>query len=81
MKNALLALTLFAFIGTAAAHDGKDEKGKKSKKEACPTAMKASCSKEGTTAATPSCCMKKGAKTAAVKSAETMPAAPAFKSL
>ncbi|GAA3944576.1 hypothetical protein [Hymenobacter algoricola] len=76
MKNALLALALFAFVGTAAANDGKDEKGKKSKKEACSTAMKASCTKEGATAATPSCCMKKG-KTAAVKLAET----PVVKSL
>jgi hypothetical protein len=61
MKNALLALALFAFVGSAAAHDGKDDKGKKSKKEACSTEMKAHCSQEGASAATPSCCMKKDA--------------------
>ncbi|MCB2377108.1 hypothetical protein LGH70_05915 [Hymenobacter sp. BT635] len=83
MKNVLLALTLFAFVGTASAHDGKDEKGKKGKKEACSTEMKAQCASTGSTATTPSCCMKKGAKTASVKPAETTPAAitPVTKSL
>ena len=79
MKNALLALALFAFVGSAAAHEGeKDAKGKKAKKEACSTEMKASCVKTGATAGTPSCCMKKGTKTAAVTPA---PAATPVKSL
>ncbi|UOQ77326.1 hypothetical protein MUN84_00945 [Hymenobacter sp. 5516J-16] len=67
MKNALLALALFAFVGTASAHEGKD--GKKGKKETCAKA----------TAAGSSCCMKKGAKTASVTPAPA--AAPAVKSL
>ncbi|GAB3294043.1 hypothetical protein [Hymenobacter tenuis] len=67
MKNALLALALFAFAGSAVAHDGtKDGKAKKSKKEACTTEMKATCAKTGASAGTPSCCMKKDTKTAAV---------------
>ena len=73
-------LTRRAFVGTAAAHEGKDGKDKKGKKAACSTEMKAHCSKEGASAATPSCCMKKG-KTAAVKPADTLPAAAATKSL
>lgn len=60
MKNALLALALFALVGTAAAHDheGKaDKKGKKgAKKEACAMAGQAG-----------SCCAHKGAKTTAAK--------------
>jgi hypothetical protein len=53
MKNALLALTLVAFVGTASAHEGKH--GKKDKKETCT---------KGTAGS--SCCMKKSTKTAAV---------------
>ncbi|KUG08857.1 hypothetical protein [Solirubrum puertoriconensis] len=81
MKNALLALALFAFVGTASAHDGgKDAKGKKAKKEACSTEMKASCAAKGATASTPSCCMKKGAS-AATQASGAKPATPAVKSL
>lgn len=54
MKNVLLALALFATIGTATAHDG----GKAPKK-----AKKQTCTMHGTAA----CCAKKDAKTAAVK--------------
>jgi hypothetical protein len=65
MKNTLLALALFAFAGTTAfAHDGHDKDGKKGKKETCSKGM----------AGGSSCCMKKGAKTAAVKPAEKAPA-------
>jgi hypothetical protein len=74
MKNALLALALFAFVGTAAAHEG-DKTTKKGKK-------KEHCSAEAKTASlggTPSCCAKKGAKTAAVAPAPAP--APAVKSL
>ncbi|MBX0289540.1 hypothetical protein K3G63_03775 [Hymenobacter sp. HSC-4F20] len=68
MKNALLALALFAFVGSASAHEGHNEgKGKKAKKETCS---------KGTAGA--SCCMKKDAKTAAATPA---PATPAVKSL
>jgi len=73
MKNALLALCLFAFAGTA--HEGDKAAAKGKKKEACSTEMAAKCAKPGTTAGTPSCCMKKAAKTAAVTPA------PAVKSL
>ena len=71
MKNALLALTLFAFVGSAAAHEGKGDK--KAKKGAAKT----ECSAAQKSAMGSSCCMKKGAKTAAV----TPAAAPAVKSL
>lgn len=67
MKNALLALALFASVGSAAAHEGHNNgKGKKAKKEACTTDMKAHCAKTGATAGAPSCCLKKEPKTAAV---------------
>ena len=68
MKNVLLALALFAFVGTAAANDGKDG-NKKDKKGAksCTMGEKASAG----------CCMKKGTKTASVKPVE----APVTKSL
>ena len=62
MKNALLALALFAFVGTASAHEGeKDAKGKKAKK--ATTETKAHCDMAGSmgTAGTPACCMKKDA--------------------
>ncbi|UOQ64345.1 hypothetical protein [Hymenobacter volaticus] len=72
MKNALLALALFAFVGTAAAHGDKD--AKKAKKGAA----KMECSAAQKTAMGGSCCMKKGAKTAAVT---PTPAAPTVKSL
>ena len=74
MKNALLALALFAFVGTAAAHEG-DKSTKKAKKSTAAT----SCSmpEKGTAA----CCMKKGAKTAVVKAAPAPVAAPVTKSL
>jgi len=74
MKNALLALALFAFVGTASAHEG-DKAAKKGKK-------KEHCSAEAKTASlgsTPSCCAKKGTKTAAVTPAPAV--APATKSL
>ncbi|MFD2785967.1 hypothetical protein [Hymenobacter rubripertinctus] len=65
MKNALLALALFAFVGSASAHEG--EKGKKAKKTAASTEAKAHCDMAGSmgSAGTPSCCMKKEAKTSA----------------
>jgi len=69
MKNALLALALFAFVGTASAHEGKDGKKEKKGAKACSAAEKGG-----------SCCAKKG-KTASVKPAETLPAATATKSL
>ncbi len=62
MKNTLFALALFAFIGTAAAQEGKP--GKKDKK----VASKAVCVKAD------ACCAKKSATTAQVKA---LPAAPA----
>jgi hypothetical protein len=73
MKNALLALALFAFVGTAAAHEGKNEK--KAKKS---TAAKTCNMPEKGTAA---CCMKKDTKTAAVKAAPAPAAVPVTKSL
>lgn len=77
MKNVLLALALFAFAGSAAAHEGhNDGKAKKGKKENCTPEMKATCAKGA--AGTPACCMKKGAKTAAVTPA---PAATPVKSM
>ena len=82
MKNALFALALLAFVGTATAHekDGKDKDKKGAKKEHCSTEMKAGCAEKGATAGTPSCCMKKGA--AASAASTTAPAAkPAEKSL
>lgn len=66
MKNALLALCLFAFAGTVTAHEGHNAGKKGKKKEACSADMVAKCAKTGATAGTPSCCMKKGAKTTAV---------------
>jgi len=73
MKNALLALALFAFVGTASAHGDKDaKKGKKG-------TAKMECSEAQKTAMGSSCCMKKGTKTAAVTPAPA--AAPAVKSL
>jgi len=73
MKNALLALALFAFVGTASAHGDKDtKKGKKS-------VAKTECSEAQKTAMGGSCCMKKGAKTAAVTPAPS--ATPAAKAL
>ncbi|WP_139921790.1 hypothetical protein [Hymenobacter sp. DG01] len=75
MKNVLLALVLFASVGSATAHEGHNKgKGKKTRKEACSADMKAHCAKTGATAGTPSCCMKKDAKAAATP-------APAVKSL
>ncbi|QJX48712.1 hypothetical protein HMJ29_18020 [Hymenobacter taeanensis] len=63
MKNVLLALSLFAFVGSAAAHEGHNgDKTKKGKKEVSSTG----CSMDKKMAAGGSCCMKKGAKTAAV---------------
>jgi len=67
MKNVLLALTLFAFVGTASAHDGKDDKAKKDKKETCSAEMKAHCAMAGSAAGVPACCAKKSTKTASVK--------------
>ena len=75
MKNALLALTLFAFVGTASAHDGKDDKAKKAKKETCSAEMKAHCAMAGSPAGVPACCAKKSTKTAVVKT--TTPTATA----
>ncbi|SET34562.1 hypothetical protein [Hymenobacter actinosclerus] len=75
MKNVLLALALFAFTASAAtaSEGGKGDKGKKAKK--ATTEAKAECAM----ASTPSCCMKKDAKTS---TAATTPAAkPATKSL
>ena len=74
MKNALLALALFAFVGTASAHGNKDaKKGKRVvAKTECSAAQKTAIGGAG-------CCMKKGAKTASVTPAPA--AAPAAKSL
>lgn len=73
MKNALLALALFAFVGTAAAHGDKDaKKGKK-------TAAKTECSAAQKTAmGGAGCCMKKSASTAATPAPAV---APVVKSL
>ena len=58
MKKTLLALALVTFAGsTAFATDGPGKDGKKAKKEACKKGEMGSAS----------CCMKKDAKTAAVK--------------
>ena len=60
MKNTLLALALFAFVGTTAfAQEGQAKADPKAKKEGCP--MKGSM-------AGGSCCMK-GGKIASVKPA------------
>ncbi|KAA9325864.1 hypothetical protein F0P96_19050 [Hymenobacter busanensis] len=85
MKNALLALALFAFVGSASATDGKDEKGKKAaKKEACSAEAKAHCGGAKASTASlggvPACCAKKGASASAEKSTDTK-AASAVKSL
>ena len=71
MKNALLALALFAFAGSAAAHDGKGphDHGKKGM-------AKSGCTKD--MAAKSGCCMK-GRATAATEI--KAPAAPVVKSL
>ena len=62
MKNTLLALALFAFAGTTAfAGPGPGKGAAKAKKE---------CTKGGD-----ACCMKKDAKTAAVKVEPKAPAA------
>ncbi|RAK70155.1 hypothetical protein [Hymenobacter edaphi] len=81
MKNALLALALFAFVGTASATDGKDKDKKGAKKENCSAEMKAGCASKGASAGTPSCCMKKGASAAVTTPAAAPSAAPAVKSL
>ncbi|WP_375435422.1 hypothetical protein [uncultured Hymenobacter sp.] len=73
MKNVLLALALFAFVGTVSANGDKDTK--KSKKSVAKT----ECSEAQKTAMGGSCCMKKSAKTAAVTPAPTV--APVAKSL
>ena len=67
MKNTLLALALFAFAGTTAfAHEGDKDGKKGKKKEACTAEAKSHCAQASAgTATMPSCCMKKGAKTAA----------------
>ncbi|WP_375416118.1 hypothetical protein [uncultured Hymenobacter sp.] len=74
MKNALLALALFAFAGTASAHDGPPTKGKKTAKAG---ARKEACAKMA--AGTSSCCMKGGAT--ATAAAKAPAAAPVAKSL
>ena len=63
MKNSLLALALFAFVGTATAHDtpAKPGKGKTARKETCTRGMAGGC------------CLKGGAKATAA----TTPKAPA----
>ncbi|WP_303311604.1 hypothetical protein [Hymenobacter sp. BT730] len=78
MKNALLALALFAFVGTASATEG--EKGAKKTKKACPTAMQAKCSKE-MAASGAACCVKKGAKTTTAAATPAPAAKPVTKSL
>jgi hypothetical protein len=66
MKKSLLALALFAFVGTSAfAHDGHDKDGKKGKKESCSASK---------SMAGGACCMKKDTRTAAVKPAVKAPA-------
>ena len=72
MKNALLALALFAFVGSAAAHDGKGphDHGKK------VAGGKSACTKD--MAGKSGCCMK-GKATAAA--ATDVKAAPVTKSL
>ena len=68
MKKSLLALALFAFVGTAAfAQEGVAKADKKDKKESC--SMKAGM------AANPSCCMKGGKTASATASASAKPAA------
>ena len=85
MKNALLALALFAFAGSASAHDGKGphDHGKKgAAKSGCTADMKSAqasmpgCSKS--MASKPGCC-RKGRATAAAE--VKTPAAPVVKSL
>ncbi|TGE22680.1 hypothetical protein [Hymenobacter metallicola] len=68
MKNLLLALTLFASIGTAAANDGKP--GKKAKKATAEAKMQ--CAKDEKAGA--GCCAKKLA-TAAIATPATPQAA------
>lgn len=82
MKNALLALALFAFVGSAVAHEGHNDKDKKGKKEACTAEAKAACAgAKATAGTTPACCAKKSVKTAAVTPAPAAPAAAPVKSL
>ena len=54
MKNTLLALALFAFVGTAVANNdpGKNAKGKKAKKEVCAKGMASGCCMRGGATAT-----------------------------
>ncbi len=77
MKKSLLALALFTFVGTAAfAHDGDGKPSKNKKATACSAAAASHCSGGmGATAGTPSCCMKKGMKTAATTTPAVTPAA------
>ncbi|ALD20845.1 hypothetical protein [Hymenobacter sp. DG25A] len=78
MKNALLALALFAYVGTASATEG--EKGGKKTKKACTTEMQAKCSKE-MAASGASCCVKKDAKTTTASVKPAPAAKPVTKSL
>ena len=64
MKTILLALTLFATIGTAAANDGKP--GKPTKK----TATKMPCTRDEKAGA--NCCAKKATPTAVVTPAPAL---------
>ncbi|WP_035559811.1 hypothetical protein [Hymenobacter sp. IS2118] len=66
MKKSLLALALFAFVGTAA--HAQEGPGKDSKKATASTSPKATCAMGAKSMAAGSCCMK-GAKTAGVKPA------------
>ena len=71
MKNALLALALFAFAGSAAAHDGNGPKDPNKK-----AAAKTGCTRD--MAAKSGCCMK--GKATATTDSKTTPA-PVVKSL
>lgn len=76
MKNVLLALALFAFTASAATASEGD-KGKKAKKATATTETKATCAM----ASTPSCCMKKDAKTSTAAATPAPAAKVAVKSL
>ena len=83
MKNTLLALALFAFVGSAAAHDG-DGKNAKGKKDNCTGAAATKCEKgmaSGKMDGMPACCRAKMAAAKAATPATATVKAPATKSM
>ncbi|WP_019949608.1 hypothetical protein [Hymenobacter aerophilus] len=77
MKNVLLALALFAFTASAATASEGDKGAKNKKTKKATTEAKASCAMAGS----PSCCMKKDAKTSTAATTPAPAAKPVAKSL